>query len=71
MNNGNYRDGDNFRGQGPSFGNNNNYRDGENFRGRGAGFVNNGINYRDGNNMRNDNRNQNEYSGHGRGQQQS
>ncbi|KAI4964926.1 hypothetical protein ZWY2020_057832 [Hordeum vulgare] len=35
----------------------------------GAGFVNNGNNYRDGNNMRSDNRNQNEYSGHGRGPQ--
>ncbi|KAI5007821.1 hypothetical protein ZWY2020_008869 [Hordeum vulgare] len=69
VNNGNYHDGDNFRGQGASFVNNNNYRDGENFRGRGAGFVNNGNNYRDGNNMRSDNRNQNEYSGHGRGPQ--
>ncbi|KAB8106259.1 hypothetical protein EE612_040509 [Oryza sativa] len=41
---------------------------GDNFRGREAGFVNNG-NYRDGDNMRNGFRNQNEYSGRGRGPQ--
>uniref|UniRef100_A0A0D9X177 NTF2 domain-containing protein n=1 Tax=Leersia perrieri TaxID=77586 RepID=A0A0D9X177_9ORYZ len=41
---------------------------GDNFRGREAGFMNNG-NYRDGDNMRNGFRNQNEYSGRGRGPQ--
>ncbi|KAF0907209.1 hypothetical protein E2562_015718 [Oryza meyeriana var. granulata] len=41
---------------------------GDNFRGREAGFVNNG-NYRDGDNTRNRFRNQNEYSGRGRGPQ--
>ncbi|XP_006657926.1 nuclear transport factor 2 [Oryza brachyantha] len=40
---------------------------GDNFRGREAGFMNG--NYRDGDNMRNGFRNQNEYSGHGRGPQ--
>ncbi|XP_062189986.1 protein LONGIFOLIA 1-like [Phragmites australis] len=41
---------------------------GDNFIGQGTGFVNNG-NYHDGNNKRNDYRNQNEYPGLGRGPQ--
>ncbi|KQK15362.1 putative G3BP-like protein [Brachypodium distachyon] len=63
-----YREGANFRGQGAGFVKNDNYRDGENFRGQGGGVMNNG-NYRDGNSVRNEFRNQNEYSGRGRGQQ--